>query len=66
MSKATLQRLALIPAAVMASAGPAFAAIDAAVSTELAAAKVDALALGALDFGIAIGIVLYKWFKRAL
>lgn len=42
------------------------AAIDAAVTTELAAAKTDVLTIGGIVFGIAVAIVLYKWFKRAL
>jgi hypothetical protein len=67
MTRQTLRRLALVPAAVMASISPmAFAAIDSSVTSELATAKTDVLALGALVFAIAIGIVLYKWFKRAL
>ena len=44
----------------------ALAALDTATSTELTTAKTDVLAVGALVFSIAIGIVLYKWFKRAL
>lgn len=63
-----MQRLALIPAAIAATIAstPALAALDTAVETELTTAKTDVLALGALVFGIAVGIVLYKWFKRAL
>lgn len=45
---------------------PAMAAIDPAVSTELASAKTDVLLIGGLVFGIAIAVALYKWFKRAL
>lgn len=45
---------------------PAFAAIDTATSTELSTAKADVLLIGALVFGIAIAVALYKWFKRAL
>lgn len=59
-----------VPALVIGSAGlftsMAHAALDTAVATELASAKTDVLAIGALVFGIAVGIVLYKWFKRAL
>lgn len=42
------------------------AALDAAVTTELTTAKADILAIGALVFAVAVGIVLFKWFKRAL
>jgi hypothetical protein len=67
MNRQTMRRLALIPAAVVSSLGTAaHAALDTAVSTELSTAKTDVLAIGALVFGIALGIVLYKWFKRAL
>lgn len=44
----------------------AHAALDTAVATELATAKTDILEIGAIVFGIAVAIVLYKWFKRAL
>jgi hypothetical protein len=67
MKRALVRRLAMIPAAVAASiGGAAHAAIDTAVSTELATAKTDVLALGALVFAIFVSIALYKWFKRAL
>lgn len=67
MNRQTLRRLALIPAAVAASLGTAaHAALDTTVTTELATAKTDVLALGALVFAIAVGIVLFKWFRRAL
>jgi hypothetical protein len=46
--------------------GVAHAALDTAVSTELSNANTDVKAIGALVFGIAVAIVLYKWFKRAL
>jgi small-conductance mechanosensitive channel len=44
----------------------AHAALDTAVATEIATAKTDVITLGGLVFGIAVAIVLYKWFKRAL
>lgn len=50
----------------MVVASGAFAALDAAVSAELTTAKTDVLVVGGLVFAIAIGIVLFKWFKRAL
>lgn len=48
------------------AASPVFAALDTGTSTELTTAKTDVLAVGALVFAIAIGIVTFKWFKRAL
>lgn len=66
MSKKLALRLASVPAFVFATTVPAFAALDTAVATELSTAKADVLAIGALVFAIAVGIVLYKWFKRAL
>jgi hypothetical protein len=42
------------------------AALDTAVEAELTSAKADVLLIGGLVFSIAVGIVLYKWFKRAL
>jgi len=59
-----LQRAAVV--AAMVGAGAANAALDAAVTTELATSKTDVLALGALVFAIAVGIKLYKWLRRAL
>lgn len=64
----TLKNYVAASMALIASmfAGVANAALDTTVATELATAKVDVLAIGALVFAIAVGIVLYKWFKRAL
>lgn len=45
---------------------PAFAAVDAGVITEITTAKTDVMVIGALVFGIAIAVALYKWFRRAL
>lgn len=42
------------------------AALDTAVTTELATAKTDMATLGGLVFAIAVVIALYKWFKRGL
>ncbi len=56
---ALLVSLAAAPSMVM-------AAVPVAVSTELTEAKADVLVIGGLVFVVAIGIVLFKWFKRAL
>lgn len=42
---------------------PAFAAVD---TTELEAAKADAIAVCVIVFGIIIAIAAYKYVKRAL
>jgi len=60
-------RVAAIVAGASALLGSAaHAALDAGVTTEITTAGTDVRALGVLVFGIAVGIVLYKWFKRAL
>lgn len=56
--------LAGVGAAVMPAVS--FAALDAAVTTELATSKTDILTLGGIIFGIAVAIVLYKWLRKAL
>lgn len=42
------------------------AAVDAGVTTALSDAKTDVAIIGLAVFVIAVAIVLYKWFKRAL
>jgi hypothetical protein len=46
--------------------GNAYAAVPAAVQTELDTAKVDVMTIGGTVFAIAVGIILFKWFKRSL
>jgi hypothetical protein len=54
-------------AALAALAAPvAQAAVDAGVTTALSDAKTDVGVIGLAVFVIAVAIVLYKWFKRAL
>lgn len=65
-SKVKAKLLAVMAMLSMLFAPLAQAALDTATETELTTAKTDVLAVGALVFSIAIGIVLYKWFKRAL
>lgn len=57
---------AAVAAVVLVASAAANAALDAAVQTTLDGAKADVIAIGAIVFGIAVAIVLYKWFKRAL
>ncbi len=54
-------------AALFAMVAPvARAAVDAGVTTALSDAKTDVAVIGLAVFVIAVGIALYKWFKRAL
>lgn len=57
---------AAVGAVVALGAAAANAALDTAVSTEIATAKTDIVTLGGLVFGVFVAIALYKWFKRAL
>ena len=57
---------AAVAAVVATATAAANAALDTAVTTEISTAKADVITLGGLVFGIAVAIVLYKWFKRAL
>lgn len=43
-----------------------FAAVDAAVSTALADAKTDSLAIAALVFIVLVALAAYKFMKKAL
>lgn len=53
-------------AVALAASNVAHAALDSAVVTELGTSKTDILALGAIVFGIAVALKLYKWLKAAL
>jgi len=64
MNRTTLRRLALVPAFMLATG--AQAALDAGVTLALSDAKTDVGVVGLAVFVIAIAIVLFKWFKRAL
>lgn len=44
----------------------AHAALDTAITTEVADGKADALALGALVIAVIIGIAVLKWLRKAL
>ena len=67
MFKKTSAVLATIAAGSLALFNTAAqAALDAAVTTEIATAKTDVLALGALVFGVVIAVAVYKWFRRAV
>lgn len=52
--------------ALMVLGGNVLAAVPEGVTTELGTAKTDVMAVGALVFAVAVGIVIFKWFRRAL
>lgn len=66
MRKQLALRLAAVPAFVAATAGKALAAVPEGVTTELSTAKTDVGTIGVAVFGIAVAIIIFKWFRRAL
>lgn len=63
MNKITA-RLALVPAAVLASAGSAFAAVPADVSTALTDMKADALTVAGLVIVALIAVMAFKFMRK--
>lgn len=57
-------RLALVPAAVLASAGSAFAAVPADVSTALTDMKADALTVAGLVIVALIAVMAFKFMRK--
>ena len=57
-------RLALVPAAVLASAGSAFAAVPAEVSTALTDMKADALTVAGLVIVAFIAVMAFKFMRK--
>lgn len=57
-------RLALIPAAVLASAGSAFAAVPADVTTALTDMKADALTVASLVTVALIAVMAFKFMRK--
>jgi len=57
-------RLALIPAAVLASAGSAFAAVPADVTTALTDMKSDALTVAGLVIVALIAVMAFKFMRK--
>lgn len=55
-----------VGSALLVAGAEVFAAVPESVSTELTTAKADVMTIGGLVFAIAIGVVLFKWFKRSL
>lgn len=53
-------------ALALVAAGNAMAAVPEGVTTELTTAKTDVGTIGVAVFAIAVAIVIFKWFKRAL
>lgn len=64
MKKRTLARLALIPAAVVASANSAMAAVPAEVTTALGDMKTDALTVCGLVLVAIIAVVAFKFMRK--
>ena len=48
------------------AAGSVLAAVPESVSTELTAASADTKTIAGMAFGIAVGIIVFKYFRRAL
>lgn len=59
-------RLALVPAAVVASMGTAMAALPEAVGTAVTGAKADINEAGALAIGVFLAIMLFVWIRKVL
>lgn len=59
-------RLALIPAAVLASLSTAHAALPEEVETAVTAAKADIGEAGALGIGVFLAIMLFVWLRRVM
>lgn len=57
-------RLALVPAAVLASAGSAFAAVPADVTTALTDMKADALTVAGLVIVALIAVMAFKFMRK--
>lgn len=57
---------AAVGTALMVGAGSVLAAVPETVTTELTAASVDTKTIAGMAFAIALGIVVFKYFRRAL
>lgn len=55
-----------VGASLFVVAGTVLAAVPETVTTELTAASVDTKTIAGLAFAIALGIVVFKYFRRAL
>ena len=56
----------IVGASLFVAAGTVLAAVPETVTTELTAASVDTKTIAGLAFAIALGIVVFKYFRRAL
>lgn len=59
-------RIALVPAAVLASAGSAFAAVPAEVTTALSDMKTDGLVIAGAVLVAVIALAAFKFMRRAI
>lgn len=57
---------AAVGTALMVGAGSVLAAVPESVSTELTAASADTKTIAGMAFAIAVGIIVFKYFRRAL
>ena len=55
-----------VGASLFVAAGTVLAAVPETVTTELTAASVDTKTIAGLAFAVALGIVVFKYFRRAL
>lgn len=56
----------MIPALGLLATAPAFAAVDAAVTTAISGAGTDAAVIGGAVLAVLIGIAAFKWLRRAV
>lgn len=63
---ALLKKLGVGAAAVAASTAPAFAAVDAAITTKLTEAGTDAAVIGGAVLVLIIGIAAFKFMRKAV
>ena len=63
---ALLKKIGVGAAVVVASTAPAFAALDAALTTKLTETGTDAAALGAAVLVVIVGIAAFKYMRRAV
>ncbi|MGY3872715.1 major capsid protein [Aeromonas dhakensis] len=65
-AKKLLKKLGVGAAVVVASTAPAFAAVDAAITTKLTDAGADAAVIGGAVLVLVIGIAAFKYMRRAV
>lgn len=61
-----LKKMGVAAAVVAASTAPAFAAVDASITTALSEAGTDAAVIGTAVLALIIGIAAFKYMRRAV